>query len=259
MTNWRTPLSVLILVAAATSHSAYGQATPAAKNNDYWCGGSALGGIATSGSKFTVKVTTFVSTDLYGQFHHERPVGAMRVVLLAEEKMDPEISAITDARGIAEFAGVPSGTYTVHSDGARFWESHAQLTVDALKGTPTEIQLLWPQRGYVVRQVRGWLMDAFTGIWSSAERNYKPRPFVGARVQLIDLTSGALVASTQADDKGYYEFAPVGPGLYLVRFNENSDSPNFNMAVEVEKTAEREHPPSLTAQKHDCSPGLYIY
>ena len=58
-------------------------------------------------------------------------------------------------------------------------------------------------------------MDAFTGMWSSAEPNYKPRPFVGARVQLIDLTSGALVARTQTADKGYYEFDSVGPGLTL--------------------------------------------
>ena len=173
--------------------------------------------------------------------------------------MDREISASTDARGIAEFSNVPSGTYTVHIDGARFWESQAQLTVDALKGTPTEIHLLWPQRAYIVRQVRGWLMDAYTGIWSGAEPNYKPRPYVGAQVRLVDLTSGALVASTQTDNEGYYEFASVGPGLYLVRFSESSNSPNFNMAVEVDETAAREHPPALTAQKHDCGPGLDIY
>lgn len=261
MTTSRTALtlSVLLLAAPATCQSVRGQAAPEAKNNDYWCGGSVLGGIANSGSKFTVKVSTFVSTDLYGQFHHERPVGAANVILLTDGKMNREISAITDARGIAEFSDVPSGTYTVHIDGARFWESQARLTVDAVKGSPTEIHLLWPQRAYIVRQVRGWLMDAFTGMWSSAEPNYKPRPFGGARVQLIDLTSGALVARTQTDDKGYYEFASVGPGLYLVRFSENSNSPDFNMAVEVDETAEREHPPALTAQKHDCGPGLAIY
>jgi hypothetical protein len=265
MTSSRTVLTLglLLLVAAATSYSVYGQAAHAAGNNDYWCGGSALGGIANSGSKFSVKVSTFVSTDLYGQFHRERPVGAVKVILLTQEKMNHEISAITDTRGTAEFSEVPSGKYTVHIDGARFWESEAQLTVDAVTGTPTEIHLLWPQRAYIVRQVRGWLMDAFTGIWSSTEPNYKPRPFVGAQVQLIDLTSGRVVARTQTDDKGYYEFVSVGPGFYLVRFNENSYSPNyspnFNMAVEVDTAAGREHLPSLTAQKHDCSSGLSIY
>jgi hypothetical protein len=95
--------------------------------------------------------------------------------------MDREVSAGTDVRGIAEFSDVPSGPYTVHIDGARGWESQASLTVDALKGAPTEIHLLWPQRGYIVQQVRGWLMDAFTGMWSSAEPNYKPRPFLSKR------------------------------------------------------------------------------
>ena len=41
---------------------------------------------------------------------------------------------------------------------------------------------------------------------------------------------------TTSQNKGYYEFASVGPGLYLVRFSENSDSPNFTMAVEVDET-----------------------
>lgn len=168
MTNLRAThtLSVLLVFAALTSHYAQGQASVGVKNNDYWCRGSALGGIANSGSKFTVKVSSFVSTDLYQQFHHERPIGAVKVVLLTDSQMDMdrEISAITDGRGIAEFADVPSGAYTVHIDGARFWESQVQLTVDALKGTPTEIPLLWPQRAYVVRHVRGWLMDGFTGM-----------------------------------------------------------------------------------------------
>jgi Carboxypeptidase regulatory-like domain len=263
MINTRTVLtmSVVFLVATLTPRSAGGQTPAEPKDKNYWCGGSVLGGLANSGSKFTVKVFAFVSTDIYGQNHHERPVGAAQVVLLTNAKTEHEISAVTDARGIAEFSDVPSGTYTVHIEGARFWESQATLTVDALNGTPTEVHLLWPQRAYIVRQVRGWLMDSFTGIWSSAEPNYKPRPFVGAQVQLIDLTSGLLIARTQTDDKGYYEFSSVGPGFYLVRFNEDSDagSPNFNMAVELDDKAAREHPPALRAEKHDCGPGLAIY
>jgi hypothetical protein len=263
MINARTvlSLSVAFFVATLTPRSAGGQTSSEAKHKNYWCGGSVLGGIANSGSKFTVKVLAPVSTDIYGQNHDARPVGAVRVVLLTNARIEHEISAVTDVRGIAEFADVPSGEYTVHIDGARFWESQATLTVNALTGTPTEIPLLWPQRAYIVRQVRGWLMDSFTGIWSSAEPNYKPRPFVAAQVQLIDLTSGSLIARTQTDDKGYYEFSSVGPGLYLVRFNEDpdADSPNFNMAVEVDAKAPQEHPPALRAEKHDCGPGLAIY
>src|SRR5260370_3448890 len=104
-------------------------------------------------------------------------------------------------------------------------------------------------------------MNGNEGVWSSAEQNYKPRPFVAAHVQLRDLTSGSVVALTQTDEKGYYEFPSVGPGLYLVRFNEDSDggSPNFNMAVEVDDKASQEHPPALKAEKHDCGPGLSLY
>jgi hypothetical protein len=54
-------------------------------------------------------------------------------------------------------------------------------------------------------------MNANEGVWSSAEPNYEPRPFVAAQVQLIDLTSGSVVALSQTDDKGYYEFPSVGP------------------------------------------------
>jgi len=254
-------LSVVFFVTTFAPRSGGGQTPSETKDKNYWCGGSVLGGLANSGSKFTVKVSTFVSTGLYGQNHHERTVGAARVVLLTNAKKDHEISAVTDSHGIAEFSDVPSGTYTVHIEGARFWESQATLTVDALNGAPTRVPLLWPQRAYIVRQVRGWLMDSFTGIRSSAEPNHKPRPFVTAQVQLIDLTSGLLVARTETDDKGYYEFSRVSPGFYLVRFNENSDadSPNFNMAVEVDDKAAREHPPALSAEKHDCGPGLTIY
>ena len=252
-------LSVLFFVATLTPRSAGGQTPSEPKGKNYWCGGSVGQGMAGSGSKFTVKVSAFVSTDIYGQNHHERQVAAARIVLLTHQKMEHEISAVTDTRGTAEFSDVPSGTYTVHIDGARFWESQASLTVDALNGTPTEIRLLWPQRAYIVRQVRGWLMDSFTGIWSSEEPNYEPKPFVAAQVQLVDLTSGLLLARTTTDDKGYYEFPSVGPGFYLVRFNEDSDSPNFNMAVEVDGEAAREHPPALRAEKHDCGPGLAIY
>jgi hypothetical protein len=135
-------LSVLLLVAVPTSHSAHGQATPTTKNN--WCGGSVPTGIANSGSKFTVKVFALVSTDIYGQFHHERPVGGAKVVLLTQSKVQQETSTVTDACGLAEFSEVPSGTYTVHIEGARFWESQATLTVNAMTGSPTEIRLIWP-------------------------------------------------------------------------------------------------------------------
>src|SRR6202044_2659436 len=70
-----------------------------------------------------------------------------------------------------------------------------------------------------------------------------------AQVQLIDLTSGSVIARTQTDDKGYYQFPPVGSGFYLVRFTEDSDagSPNFNMALEVDDRASLEHPPAFRA------------
>jgi hypothetical protein len=78
---------------------------------------------------------------------------------------------------------------------------------------------------------------------------------------LIDLTSGSVIAHTQTDGKGYYEFPSVGTGFYLVRFNEDSgaDSPNFNMAVEVDDKASLEHPPALRAERHDCGSGLALY
>jgi hypothetical protein len=230
------------------------------KGNHVWCGGSALGGLANSGSKFTVNVLALVSTDIHGMNHHERPIRSAKVILLKQGKMGHEISAVTDSRGVAEFSDVWSGTYTVHIEGARFWESQATLTVNAFTGTPTEVGLIWPQRAYSVRQVRGWLMDSNEGMWSSAEPNYKPRPFVAAQVQLIDLSSGSVLARTQTDKEGYYDFHSVGPGFYLVRFNDaEANSPNFNMAVEVDDKAAGEHPPALKAEKHDCGSGLSLY
>jgi hypothetical protein len=91
MTNLRTALalSVLLLAAAAACQSAGGLATPEAKNNDYSCGGSVLRGIANSGSRFTAKVSPVVSTDLYGQFHRERPAGAANIVLTCGQEDGP--------------------------------------------------------------------------------------------------------------------------------------------------------------------------
>jgi len=258
-------LSIVLLVAAIVFRSdGEAQTSAQLKNNHVVCGGSVLTGLANSGSKFTVKVFAFVSTDVYGMNHQERSVGSAKVILLTQGKMGHEISAVTDSRGIAEFSEVPSGTYTIHIEGARFWESQARLTVNAFDDTPTAVRLIWPQRAYSVRQVRGWLMDSNDGagaiVWSMGEPNYKPRPFFAAQVQLIDLTSGSVLARTQTDKEGYYDFHSVGPGFYLVRFNENADasSPNFNMAVEVDDKAAEEHPPALKAEKHNCGSGLYL-
>jgi hypothetical protein len=126
MTRARTGLvlSTLLLLAAITLPSAVnGQATTEAKRKNVWCGGSVLGGIANSGSKFTVKVFAFISPDIYGMGdHHQPPVGAAKVLLFTGRKMEHEISAVTNAGGVAEFSDVPSGEYTVRIEGERFME-----------------------------------------------------------------------------------------------------------------------------------------
>src|SRR5260370_34271177 len=79
---------VLLLAAVALPSALNGQTTAEAKRQSVWCGGSVLGGLADSGSKFTDKVFALVSAAIYGMNHHDRPIGSAKIVLFTQSSSD---------------------------------------------------------------------------------------------------------------------------------------------------------------------------
>jgi hypothetical protein len=196
----------------------------------------------------------------------DQPVSGVKVVLTDETAQpSPGVAAIarTDRGGVARFFAIPPGMYQAHIDQALLSPSQEidvqanQVQADqvpANRGSAQEVPIEWPWSPAVTRSVRGWLTS-----WQkdSPQNRSERRPFARAQVQVLDLRSGKLLASTHTNTDGYYEFAVSRDGLYVVRVSEAQDPSGtaYDRAVEVAWQASRDSMPRLEVD-HACGGGL---
>jgi hypothetical protein len=191
----------------------------------------------------------------------DQPVSGVKVVLTDETAQpSPGVAAVahTDPDGVAHFFAIPSGMYQAHIDQgllspSQEIEVHAN-EVSANQGSAEEVPIEWPWSPAVTRTVRGWLTS-----WQkdSPQNRSERRPFARALVQLLDLRSGKLLASTHTNADGYYEFAVSSDGLYVLRVSEAQDPSRtaYDRAVEVAWQASTDSMPRLEVD-HACGGGL---
>ncbi len=235
-------------LAAMTMGGVTADAQTAAVDWDRWSSCTATGLIGDrhhEGPDFTVRVS-----------FRERPVSGVKVVL-ADETAQPspgvEATADTDPDGVARFFRIPPATYQAHIDQGLLAPS-PEIEVEANNSSAEEIPIEWPWSPAVTRSVRGWITS-----WQkdSPQNRSARRPFARAGVQLLDLRSGKLLASTHTDTDGYYEFAVSSDGLYVVRVSKAQDPSEtaYDKAVEVAWQASRDAMPRLEVV-HACGGGL---
>jgi hypothetical protein len=186
----------------------------------------------------------------------EQPVSGVKVVLTdATAQPSPGVAATadTDRDGTAHFFAIPLGKYQAHIDEGLLAPS-PEIEVEANNSNAEEVRIEWPWSPAITRRVRGqitsWQKD-------SPQNRSERRPFVRALVELLDLRSGKLLASTHTNPDGYYEFDISSEGLYVVRVSEAQDPSGtaYDKAVEVVLQASRDSMPGLEVV-HACGGGL---
>jgi hypothetical protein len=237
-----------VMIAAVTAGGVTVQAQSASSDRDRWMSCTVAGLIVDrshQGPNFDVKVS-----------FREQPVPGVKVVLAdATAQPSPAMvaTAVTDPVGAAHFFTVPPGTYQAHIDEGLL-ASSPEIEVEAnngsAEGVREDVRIEWPWSPAVTRSVRGWITSWQKG--SPQNRNER-RPFARVMVQLLDLRSGKLLASTHTNSDGYYEFSVSRDGLYVVRVSEAQDPSGtaYDKAVEVAWQASRESMPPLEVD-HGC-------
>jgi hypothetical protein len=159
----------------------------------------------------------------------------------------------TDSDGDAHFFAIPLGMYKAHVDEGLL-SPNEEIEVETKDASSDEVLIEWPLDPIVTRSVRGWI----TSWQKSSPQNRSQRlPLQHVLVQLLDLRTAKLLASTYTSPEGYYEFPASEDGLYVVRVSEDQDpSPYaYDRAVEVTSHAHREQMPGLDVD-NVCGGGL---
>jgi len=179
--------------------------------------------------------------------------------LLAREDARPDerdwtivATSETDSRGIGRFFAIPLGKYRIRVDGGLLAPGSEEIEVNANGDATAKINFEWPGSSLAARNLRGKLT-------ASNKSKKAPVPLQNVLVQLLDLRTARLFASTHTNSGGYYEFPSHNPGLYVVRINEDQDdlSPHTDdMAVEVKTNAFEENIPVMQLTVTDCGTKL---
>jgi hypothetical protein len=160
----------------------------------------------------------------------------------------------TDSSGDAHFFAIPPGLYRAHVDEGLL-ASTADIEVEAANTSADEVVIEWPSAPIVTRSLRGLL----TSWQKSSPQNRSERlPLQNVLVQLLDLRTAKLLATTHSGADGHYEF-PVRDGLYVVRVSRGEDPSSYayDVAIEVASSAGREYMPALEVDR-GCGSGLLL-
>lgn len=205
-----------------------------------------ISGPYSAGPNFTAKV-----------LFHNAPVSSVKVLLARKDAQPDErdwrvvAAGETDSHGIARFSAIPPGEYTVRIEEGLLTPAREEIEIDANSTAKPEIKFQWPGESVAARNLHGLLNASDTS-------DEKPLPLQYVLVQLLDLRTASLIATTNTDGEGHYEFPAFGDGLYVVRFNEDqyAASASHDMAVEVKSNAAGEIPTMKIVRK-GCNPGLF--
>ena len=171
----------------------------------------------------------------------DQPVSGMKLVLTDKTvQPDPVVvaTADTDRSGVAHFLAVRPGFYEAHVEEGLL-APVAEIEVEAGRSGEGQVAIEWPWAPSITRKVRGQLYS-----WQkdSPQNPGRFRPFANAVLQLFDLRSGKMVASTHTDVDGDYEFPNASDGLYVVRISQAKGLSRtaYDKAVEVASRASRD-------------------
>ena len=178
---------------------------------------------------------------------HEQPISGVKVALANREPDQAGAytvaTGVTDSDGVAHFLAIPPGTYQAHVEGGLLAQSE-EIVIEPGNTRSNEVHLEWPPAAIATQAVRGQISS-----WQRATPQSRSNllPLAHVLVQLLDLRTAKLLASTHTSTAGYYEFSDVGEGLYVVRISEHPDPSinGYDKAVEVTRDAIRESLPSL--------------
>jgi hypothetical protein len=185
------------------------------------------------------------------------PVSSAKVVLAREgvQRGDRDWIVVatsqTNALGIAQFSAIPSGKYRIYLDEELLSPGSEEIHIDAKSKVKTEVNFEWPGKFTAARNLRGVFLAS-----DEWEETALPLPYVS--VQLFDLRKASLIASTNTDREGRYEFPSFGDGLYVVRLNEDqyADAEHHDFAIDVKSDAVDEVP-AMKIVRRGCDPGLF--
>ena len=156
------------------------------------------------------------------------PVPAARVHVSPSIHSNPgpeELTATTDAVGIARFRNVPVGAYSATTDMPN--GEYVEITVvdsGSMQLVHPDLRLRWPNRDVVSAQ-------RMSGRFASDT----PKPL---RLALLKADSGEQLESVLTDSEGNFDFSEVPPGLYFIRVSRTfGKSFEGDVPVSIEPTA----------------------
>jgi hypothetical protein len=237
----------LFAAAAGAGMEAHAQTRPQDEHRWLRCDVDWLFSIHNTGPNFTVNVS-----------FHNNPVSSVRILLARKDTQPDErawaivATSETDSRGIGRFFAIPPGKYEAWVEEELLTPASEEIDVTANNEDPDEINFEWPGSSLTARNLRGRLT-------LSNKSNKEPAPLQNVLVQVLDLRTAKLLASTHTNSEGYYELPSQDPGLYAVRINEDQDdlsSHTDDMAVEIKTNAIEENIPVIKLAVTDCGTEL---
>jgi hypothetical protein len=160
--------------------------------------------------------------------NHGRPIHGLRVELRtiprhpsnrSNKRGQLVLSGATDENGLAAFAAVRAGLYSVdikHND----FPSSTSILVRSHSGKNTHetITIEWPNIEILhVQSIAGLLNGQIrTGNPFTDQAHPVMVPLSGAKLTLLQAVSEDIVDSQTASDSGAFSFAPAASGLYLL-------------------------------------------
>jgi len=239
---------VQLALATGTCTEAHAQTQPQDKHRWLMCDVDWLFSTHNTGPNFTIKVS-----------FQNSPLSSVRILLAREDITQPDgrawtivATTETDSRGIGQFFAIPPGKYKAQVEEKLLSPGSEELEVTETSKGSDEINFEWPGSSLAARNLRGSLTVL-------RKSNKEPAPLQHVLVQLLDLRTAKLLASTHTDSDGYYEFPSQDPGLYAVRINEDQDdlsSHTDDMAVEIKPNATGENIPGMRLTITDCGKEL---
>lgn len=122
------------------------------------------------------------------------------------------------------------------------------------------LEFEWPgAQEFTVRRLMGHfqaLVHPNTGHRVRDLAHSSMQDFAGANLQVVDATSGEVVATGTTDADGHYEFYGLPPALYILRVKQKSASSTFdvdgNLFVQISPEAKSTEMPTLKLTMTDC-------
>jgi len=128
-------------------------------------------------------------------------------------------NATTDTAGLAKFAGLPSGSYSVVTHTAVENDGHPiEITNDKKKRAQERLDLVWPPKKLIVARNFEGILSSWPGEESPSE------PVSGVRLTALEAHSGEAIATVLTDANGAFRLTDIPPGMYFLRVGRDEKS-----------------------------------